>query len=79
MSRNTTGTLLWFDVETRYKTTINEHTLVNSMLWFDVETRYKTTSIFVLASMDTLWFDVETRYKTTVDEVIIQPYRCGLM
>ena len=35
--------MLWFDVETRYKTT--EVTIIQIMqeLWFDVETRYKTT------------------------------------
>ena len=34
---------LWFDVETRYKTTINDNRVKVKGLWFDVETRYKTT------------------------------------
>ena len=35
--------MLWFDVETRYKTTIAAHSATPFQLWFDVETRYKTT------------------------------------
>ncbi len=34
---------LWFDVETRYKTTSPMKPVSESLLWFDVETRYKTT------------------------------------
>ena len=34
---------LWFDVETRYKTTFRLRVNLRLQLWFDVETRYKTT------------------------------------
>ena len=34
---------LWFDVETRYKTTYTHTYSQSHRLWFDVETRYKTT------------------------------------
>ena len=36
--------LLWFDVETRYKTTRSLLLRIIIPLWFDVETRYKTTT-----------------------------------
>ena len=35
--------VLWFDVETRYKTTKRMDKGYIIKLWFDVETRYKTT------------------------------------
>lgn len=35
--------MLWFDVETRYKTTIRGCGFTPRRLWFDVETKYKTT------------------------------------
>ncbi len=35
--------MLWFDVETRYKTTSSSNNTTICELWFDVETRYKTT------------------------------------
>lgn len=35
--------MLWFDVETRYKTTMNHDRKIAEELWFDAETRYKTT------------------------------------
>ena len=34
---------LWFDVEQRYKTTLDTKITTTIQLWFDVEQRYKTT------------------------------------
>ena len=34
---------LWFDVESRYKATLNEMNAIIKELWFDVESRYKAT------------------------------------
>ena len=39
---------LWFDVETRYKTTCPMGTRRHFLLWFDVETRYKTTGLYLV-------------------------------
>ena len=70
---------LWFDVETRYKTTYNNITTNSTLLWFDVETRYKTTNAIFIRKCMQLWFDVETRYKTTPRFVQLASKSCGLM
>ena len=58
------GTLLWFDVEQRYKTIKCFEEVMQMSLWFDVEQRYKTIRLWAIANIDMLWFDVEQRYKT---------------
>ena len=35
--------MLWFDVEKRYNTTVNDAAGWSNELWFDVEKRYNTT------------------------------------
>ena len=35
--------MLWFDVENRYMTTLDDYDKVVCTLWFDVEKRYMTT------------------------------------
>ena len=35
--------MLWFDVESRYKATIENYLIFRLQLWFDVESRYKAT------------------------------------
>ena len=35
---------LWFDVESRYMTTMTKNYFTLGELWFDVESRYMTTT-----------------------------------
>ncbi len=71
--------MLWFDVETRYKTTKRQSINSTASLWFDVETRYKTTGFSAINTVVMLWFDVETRYKTTREWTRATSSSCGLM
>ena len=76
---NGMSSLLWFDVERRYKTIRQSLRHWQQQLWFDVERRYKT----IIESTDNnrllLWFDVERRYKTIWTEAELIQISCGLM
>ena len=43
--------MLWFDVETKRKTTADTHILNDIVLWFDVETKRKTTQVELAKQM----------------------------
>ena len=74
-----TSSLLWFDVEKRYKTMHHDEVRPGARLWFDVEKRYKTIAAQPPAMLPWLWFDVEKRYKTIRIVSIVHSLRCGLM
>ena len=57
---------LWFDVETKRKTTVSTVNRREQWLWFDVETKRKTTFGGKAKARCGLWFDVETKRKTTL-------------
>ncbi len=40
---NYDGTMLWFDVESKYEATMNSQSRLKMMLWFDVESKYEAT------------------------------------